>query len=452
MKNRFKFIRSILADPWHMHQASALGLMPVVMQLINGQLKSEFDEDEMTIPEGINPSAERVISRYQRFSSEAYVSERDTWYYDDFPIKLSGGILMIPVVGAISQEDYCGTAGTKTISAWYDKALNDPEIKAIIELKNTPGGAVFGTRQLANKKVAFSKPIVGFCEGMECSAGLYLGAPDDYKIIAHDSIIGCCGVMTSVADYKGYYEKYGIVVTDLYSKTSPLKNDAYRRAMKGDFKGYTDGILFKFDQSFMDFMQEHRTGISKTALQGADFVSEEGIENGLADAVGSFDDAYEKALEFAKNPSLASKQKSNNTMSKKVLMQVPAGAAAFLKAFGATEVTEEKPEQEDTTETPEEAEVETEEKPVAGAQAQKPGATETGKDPVARELAEVKALLASQKAEFDAFKAAASKSNPAVARSNARQQGPDVAPKAEEKTPEGVMEGEAAFKSFYMVQ
>lgn len=449
MKNRFNFIRSILANPWHMHQASAMGLMPMVIQLVSGQLKSEFD-DEMIIPEGMKPSAERIISQYQRFSSESYVSERDTWYYEDFPIKLGNGVLMIPVVGAISQEDYCGTAGTKTIGAWYDKAQNDPDIKVIIELKNTPGGAVFGTRTLANKKVAFTKPIVGFCDGMECSAGLYLGAPDDYKIIAHDSIIGCCGVMTSVADYSGWYKEHGVVVTDLYSKTSPLKNDAYRRAMKGDFKGYTDGILFKLDQSFMGFMQEHSPNISKTALQGADFVSEEGIEHGLAQAVGSFDNAYEKALEFAKNPSLASKQKSKNTMSKTIMMAVPAAVSGFVKLLGATEATGDNQEQQATTDNQEKPEEETEEKPAAATQTPTLVAA-APVSPEAKELAELKAKFDKQTGDFNAFKAAAGQSNPAANRSNARVKTAEKTPEAENKEAVGVMEGEDAFKAFYMV-
>lgn len=448
MKNRFNLVQQFLANPWHMHQASAMGLMPIVVQLVSGQFKSEWDE-ELIIPEGMKPSAQRAISQYQKFSSEAYVSERDTWYYEDFPIKLAGGVLMIPVVGAIFPDDYYGTAGTRTIASWYAKALQDPEIKVVLERKNTPGGAVFGTRDLANKKIVFkqSKPIVGLAEGMECSAGLYLGAADNYKIVAPDSIIGSCGVMTTFADWSGWYEEFGVVVKDLYSKTSPLKNDAYRRAMKGDFKGYTDGILFKLDQSFMTFMEEQRPNISKTALQGADYVAEEGIENGLADALGSFDDAYEKALEYAKNPSLASKQKSKNTMSK-VKMYVPAAAAALLRAFGATEVEDNTQEQEETTETQDEPE-ETEEKPEAATQTPAPAAAATKPTitPEAKQIAELTAQLAKEKSDFAAFKAAAGQTNPAAQRSNARQEGKDKAPVVEETKNDGKMANEDAFKA-----
>lgn len=461
MKNRFNLINSIIAKPWHMHQASAMGLMPLVVQLINGELKSEFD-DENIIPEGIKPSAVRSIANYERFKSEAYVSERDTWYYEDFPIKLDGGILMIPVVGAIFQEDFWGTAGTRTIGSWYDKALNDPEIKAIIEYKNTPGGSVFGTRGLANKKVNFGlkKPIVGFADGMECSAGLYIGAPDHYKIIAPDSIIGSCGVMTTFADWSAWYKEHGVELIDLYSKTSPLKNDAYRRAMKGDFKGYTDGILFKFDQSFMAFMKEQSPGISKTALQGADFVAEEGVEHGLAHAVGSFDDAYAKALEFAANPSLASKQKSNNTMSKKIMMAVPAAAAALLKMLGATEAQEDTQEQEnqDNQDNPEE---ETE-KPEAGAKtttlaaAQAPAQPDANAKKIADLEATVKKQAADfkkQTADFEAFKAAAGKDNPAAQRSAARAQEAEKTPEENEAKASAKMEGEDAFMAqFYMMK
>lgn len=334
MKNNFRLIRAITQNAWHIHQGSGMGLMPIVTRFLMGEIPAQEDLD---LKEGLSPNASRTISQYNEFKAATpYVSERDTWYYDDFPVLIEN-VLMIPVIGAIAQYDYCGTAGTKTIASWYQKAESDPNVKAVIEVKNTPGGEVFGTRVLADIKAKFSKPIVGLTEGMECSAGAYIGASDNYKLAASEEcIIGSVGVMTGFQDWSKWYEKNGIVIKDLYSKASPLKNDAYRKALEGDYTGYTDGVLFKLDQSFMSFMQDNRPSISEQALQGADYTASGAIENGLIDAIGSFQDAYNKALELADmNISNSQKPNQTNTMSKTVTMEVPEAIAGAMKVFGA---------------------------------------------------------------------------------------------------------------------
>lgn len=319
MKTSFRLIRSIVGGCWHIHQASGIGLMPTAMKLLKGELQGNFD-DEITEEDKLktrSPKAERFLNSYHFKGGEPYISERETWYYNYFPIKM-GEVLLIPMLDAIMHEDYCGVAGTKTMMGWYAKAKEDESIKAIIELKNSPGGDVIGTRSLADYKSNFPKPIIGLTEGLECSAAAYIGSTDAYKFaLSKDCIFGSCGVMTTFVDWSAWYESEGVTVVDLYSKTSPLKNDAYRKALKGDFKGYTDGILFKFDTNFMGFMQENRPNISQTALNGADFLSEDALKNGLIDAIGTFEDAYNKALELANTDFKNNKQ--SKTMAKKIV-------------------------------------------------------------------------------------------------------------------------------------
>lgn len=377
---------------WHIQQASAIGMMPLLAKFLAGDM--EIDDDEEIRP-GLSIQAETLLNRYSSVSAEPYISERESWYYDNFPMKM-GEILMIPIVGAISQEDYCGTAGTNTVTGWYNKAANDSSIKAIIELKNTPGGEVFGTRALAEAKLRVGKTIVGLTQGLEASAGLYIGATDNYKFaISDDCIVGSCGVMTTFQDWSAWYAKNGIVVTDLYSKDSPLKNDAYRKALKGDFKGYTDGMLFKLDQSFMSFMQQHRPGVSAEALKGAEFLSKDAIEAGLIDEIGSFQDAYSFTQEAIKNPSIITK--SNTTMAKKTV-KISGLLASIAHTFGAELIDDSgnviSASSEDTP--PAEEEEEEEDTPPAEEGEDTPLAEEEGEDtpPVEDDKATIAALKA----------------------------------------------------------
>lgn len=403
--------------------------MPQAMKLLKGDLQGSFD-DEITEEEKLktrSPKADRYLNSYQFKAGEPYVSERETWYYNSFPIKM-GEVLLIPVLDAIMHEDYCGTAGTKTIQGWYAKAKNDDSIKAIIELKNSPGGDVIGTRTLADYKSNYPKPIVGLTEGLECSAAAYIGATDAYKFaLSKDCIFGSCGVMTTFVDWSAWYEAEGVKVIDLYSKGSPLKNDAYRQALKGDYKGYTDGILFKFDSNFMEFMQENRPKISQKALKGADFLSEDAISNGLIDAIGTFEDAYNKALELANSDFKTNKQ--SKTMAKKlVTLQFEEGslgakAAALLAVKGEAKTT---PEEETVEETEEETVEETEEETVEETK------EETTLEARLTSLEKGnKAALKAKDAEIEKLQAqlkAAGKTNPSAGRMQAIQEGAD--PKA----------------------
>jgi ClpP class serine protease len=332
----FLLLSAIARGNWHIHQASGIGLMPLAISFMTNQIQA-YDDDDFSKRDTskISERGQRFVENFNAYSPEPYVSTADTWYYDHFPVKL-GNVLVIPVIGAITQEDYCGTAGTKTIIGWYEKAKADKSIQSILEVKNTPGGDVLGTGAFADYKIGYPKPIVGFCEGMECSAGMYIGAGDDYKFATRDSIVGSIGVMTTFVNWKGWYEKNGIKVESLYSKESPLKNDAYRKAVEGDFKGYTDGILFKFDSSFMEFIQTQRPNASKKALQGAEFIGKEAIEAGLIDEIGSFEAAYQKALSM-KEKSQKSAINQNSNM-KTVKMNVPSFLVGGLKIAGATEI------------------------------------------------------------------------------------------------------------------
>lgn len=403
-----------------------MGLMPLAHRYLTGEMKVE--QEIKAEDQGMPSWAKRYLQSFQinGEKSEPYVSDRDTWYYDDYPVKI-GQTVVIPVVGAISQYDYCGTAGSKTIAGWYQKAQNDDDVKNIIELKNSPGGSVFGTRYLAEFKSKITKPILGYIDGLECSAAKYIGGVDDFSMASSDEcIIGSIGTMTSFQDWSGWYKERGIIVEDLYSKTSPKKNDAYRKALKGDFTGYTDGILFKLDQSFMGFMKQCRPELSKDALDGADFLTQEAIQNGLCDGTGSFDQAYEMVQTLQKKD-LSIK---NTIQMSKVTMTIPKGAVWAVKALGGevvgetTEDTKAEAEETDTTEGLNKA-------PEATAEA--PASEATEENPLQAKVAALEAEKKALQEEATSYKNAISaiSNNPAAQRTEARQTGNDVQPKTD---------------------
>lgn len=327
MKRHLHLAHSINSVPWHIRSESALGYLPAAIAFMTGKTDpSAYMDDGDEIKEKKNSFAERFIASTS-VTAEPYIKS----YYYDYPPMLISDVLVIPVMGAIDKEDYCGWAGTKTIQSWYELAKTDERITGIVELCDSGGGSVLGTSELAQYKVDYPKPIVELCEGVMCSAMQYIAAGSDWIMATSKScIVGSVGVMTSFVSFQKYYEEMGIEFRDIYSKTSELKNFAYRQAQQGDDTAYTDGILFKLDESFMAFMKQRRPGISQDALKGADYTAEQGIKEGLVDEIGNLDMAIAKVRELAGLPNTNSN--SNTNTMKKVTMTVNNAAAAILKA------------------------------------------------------------------------------------------------------------------------
>ena len=77
----------------------------------------DYDEDDEDSEVTNQQKLARYLGQFSAISTEAYVQD---YYYDYPPVVLNGDVVVINIQGAIMQEDYCGTAGTKTIQGWYE--------------------------------------------------------------------------------------------------------------------------------------------------------------------------------------------------------------------------------------------------------------------------------------------------------------------------------------------
>lgn len=286
MKSRnYHLIHAVNSTPMFMRMESANAYLPQIINLLTTPIPIESEE---------NDTREEDDSRFYAVfeplgAVEPFIAKN--YYYDNPPFVLDG-VLVIPIYDAIMQYDYCGSAGTTTIQSWYEAAKKNSKIKGVIELMNSGGGAVLGTRELSKYKLSYPKPTLTLIEGMGCSAAQYIACASKQIWATSDScIVGSVGVMTSFKNYKKYYAKMGIDVFELYSKTSPKKNEASRLASEGDMSAYTDGILFELDKTFMDFVKQTRTGITQNVLDGADMLALQGIKEGLVDKIGTLQEA-----------------------------------------------------------------------------------------------------------------------------------------------------------------
>ncbi len=193
-----------------------------------------------------------------------------------------------------------GGGGTVACRRKLRAAMNDPFVKAIVLLVDTPGGTVSGTEALAAdvRKAAKKKPVYVHIEDLCCSAGYWV-ASQATRIFAENATTmgGCIGTYAVVDDWSKAYEEAGI-------KTHLIK--------AGEFKGagvegteVTAEQLREWQREVNELNEQFVRGVAKgrgvaisTAKDWADgrvFVAGDMLEKGLIDGIQSLDATLEMA-------------------------------------------------------------------------------------------------------------------------------------------------------------
>jgi protease-4 len=195
-----------------------------------------------------------------------------------------------PAVGVIFLDDalYGGTSHDLTSQIIY--AREDPDIRAVVMVINTPGGTVSDTESVYRELIQLrqTKPVVAVIEGMAASGGYYLASGTDFIYSKASSEVGNIGVI-------GYVPDAPIVLEAVYS-TGPYKmwgmpRDAFVREME------------MLKQQFLKVVLRGRGERLKMSpeevLSGQIFPGSEALRLGLVDALGSLSEGYAKAAELA---------------------------------------------------------------------------------------------------------------------------------------------------------
>lgn len=317
VKRNHQLLSAILNSPFFMAADAVEGYLPSVVALL--EMKDEDDAPEKLVREN---ELAKLFAAGEPFLTQA-------GQYDFEPVLL-GTTLLIPVMDALMQYDFCWSAGTATIANWYRMAAADDRVERILEISNSPGGSVLGTAELAATKLSVGKPILTLCEGMTASAAYYIACGSDMIMATSPNcLVGSIGVMTTYQDWSKYHEARGVSIRHLYSKASPNKNFESRQAKLGNDKPYEEGTLYSLDKNFMAFVESRRPKLDKKALDGGTYTADAALTAGLIDKIGSFEDA------IAALSQLKPKSQSPNNMA----MNFKAGLIAMLSAFGMVAAT-----------------------------------------------------------------------------------------------------------------
>lgn len=216
------------------------------------------------------------------------------------PYRVSNGVLQVPVRGALMKDfpyQFFGMAtGYEYIRAAFDRGIADPDVKGIAFVFDTPGGMVSGNFDLVDHIAARRgiKPIAGFANEHAYSAGYSLiSAVDPGRItVARTGGVGSIGVVTAHVDYSEAMEKAGVKVTFIHAGKYKVEGNPYEQ-LSDEAK---ERIQTRIDGLYSIFVQTvaRNRGMDEKAVRATEaltFSAEEAVSNGLADSIGSLDDA-----------------------------------------------------------------------------------------------------------------------------------------------------------------
>ncbi|MCI8468309.1 MAG: signal peptide peptidase SppA [Eggerthellaceae bacterium] len=209
-----------------------------------------------------------------------------------------------PTVGIINIDgtiQYDGsTSSPEGLKAQLDRAEANPDIKAVVLRVNSGGGVATAGEEMSTYVRQFSKPVVVSSAATNASAAYELSSQADYIFTAKTTAIGAIGTAMQITDVSGLLDMLGITVDNITSSDS--KDSSYgTRALTEEERAYYQNLVDQVNATFIEAVAEGRDMTEdevRALATGLTFTGMEAVDNGLADELGTLEDACDKAAQL----------------------------------------------------------------------------------------------------------------------------------------------------------
>lgn len=190
----------------------------------------------------------------------------------------------------------------------------------------------------------FSKPIVVSTGSTNASAAYLISSQTDWIVANQASSVGAIGTVMQLIDYSGLLTTLGVEVTNIASAES--KDSSYgTRPLTPEEIAYYQDLVNQINETFITSVSEGRDmpveEVRKLAT-GMPFTGLDGLENGLVDEIGTFEDACNKAASLvgASSYSIQSLSNSNDWSILDLFAKTDSSVGALTKNGGTPYATQ----------------------------------------------------------------------------------------------------------------
>lgn len=208
-------------------------------------------------------------------------------------------VAVIDIDGTIQYDGT--TSSPEGLKKQLDRASENSHIKAVVLRVNSGGGVATAGEEMSTYLRDFDKPVVVSSASLNASAAYEISSQADYIYTAKTTFIGAIGTAMQITDLSGLMEKLGISQDNITSADS--KDSSYgTRPLTEEERAYYQNQVDQINDTFIQAVAEGR-GMTedevRTLATGLTFTGMEAVENGLADEIGTKEDAIAKAAELA---------------------------------------------------------------------------------------------------------------------------------------------------------
>ena len=207
------------------------------------------------------------------------------------------GTLVRRTVGLEAESGLTSYAG---LTAQLDAALASPDVTAILLDVDSPGGESGGVFDLADRIRAASsiKPVWAVANDMAFSAAYALASAASKVFVSRTGGVGSIGVIAMHVDQSERDAQDGVRYTAVFA--GDRKNDLNpHEPISSEAHAFLKGEVNRVYGLFVETVARYR-GIEASAVRDTEaglFFGQAAVAIGLADAIGTFDDALAQLCE-----------------------------------------------------------------------------------------------------------------------------------------------------------
>jgi len=207
------------------------------------------------------------------------------------------GTLVRRTVGLEAESGLTSYAG---LTAQLDAALASPDVAAILLDVDSPGGESGGVFDLADRIRAASsiKPVWAVANDMAFSAAYALASAASKVFVSRTGGVGSIGVIAMHVDQSEKDAQDGVRYTAVFA--GDRKNDLNpHEPISSEAHAFLKGEVNRVYGLFVETVARNR-GIESSAVRDTEaglFFGQAAVAIGLADAIGTFDDALAQLCE-----------------------------------------------------------------------------------------------------------------------------------------------------------
>lgn len=218
------------------------------------------------------------------------------------PFAFSQGIAIIPVHGTLINRfggSYGYVTGYNFLIAQARAAVADPEVMGIVYDINSYGGEAAGCFECARelRSLTEAKPSIAVVDSNAYSAAYATASAAGKIYVTPSGGAGSIGVVTMHVDMSKMLDKWGIVVTMLYSGEHKVDGNPFE-PLPDSVKAEVQASLDKSRKNFAQLVADHR-GLDLKAVMDTEartYRADDALAIGLIDAVATPSEAVRAFL------------------------------------------------------------------------------------------------------------------------------------------------------------